>query len=193
MEEKILEVNKLLKQGYSLNQLDKENLLGYSRRAFSNKAKDIGYTYDRSEKQFIKVEDVTSVTSSVTETTQSKEKESEIKKENSKESKTKKKKEKESEPMDSKLAIAFSDMALRMSDLEDRLDVLEDIISNAPVKNNLILNPRVYEEEIKGRTMKVSASILDEFDMLCCEKHLSAYSKQAILGQALLEFIEKYK
>ena len=52
-EDKINEVNGLLKEGYSLNKLDKENKLGCSRRAFCNNAKKLGYSFNKEGNKFI--------------------------------------------------------------------------------------------------------------------------------------------
>lgn len=171
-EEKIFEVNQLLSDGASLNQLDKNGQLGCSRKAFKNRALKIGYIYNDTLKQFVKNDTVTLNNTDVT--------------------------HKKSIPKNIKIKPSQEDnskkLLLKLNDLEKRLKYLEDLVlqNNTLVTHDtaLVLNPLVKGEVIT-RSIKASKEALDAFNKVA-EGKLSLYQKQQLFSQALLEFSEKY-
>lgn len=159
----IEKVNELLEKGGSLNKLDKNGLLGCSRRAFCNNARKLGYIFNKAENKFISNE-------------------SDIKLRSSKSVEIKDNEDKHR-----------ANQSLSLKALDERLKILEDLIvshNDTKVTPDLKLDNSVHED-ITARGIKASKHILNEFDSLC--KKYPQYNKQALFGQALLEFIEKYK
>lgn len=174
---KILEVNELLKQDKSLNQLEKDKVLECSRKAFKNRALKLGYIYNDTIKQFVKDDSVTfsvtNETSDITEVTQSVTKKSEIKQKNQKEIEFNKDKAKE---------------------LEERIKILEDIVlqGNTHITHDNFIIDDKFKEDIITRSIKVSRAAIENFNSLA-ENKFSMYKKQDLLTTALIEFYEKYK
>lgn len=167
-EEKINEINGLLREGYSLNKLDKENKLGCSRRAFCNNAKKLGYSFNKEENKFIFLGKREVVEAAVKDTA------------------TKKPKEKK-EVKEPKSSLTLEQLDLRLKKLEELV-----LQGNTPVTlDSFKLDKSVVSGEIKPRTFKVNECILKDFDSLC-NNELAAFSKSNIISQALKEFIDKY-
>lgn len=167
-EETIININKLLKNGASLNQLDKDGTLGRSRKAFSNAAKKLGYTFSRENASFIK--DVTEETQSVTD-----EKPINI------EQKTKTNKE-----------TTITELEKRIELLESTVMQLQQASRNrASTFETLELDPRTAND-IVSRSIKMSKEAIKLFDFIAENKY-PQHSKQALLSQALIEFYEKHK
>lgn len=182
-------VNEALKTGGTLNKLEKTEVFCFlSRKAFKSNALKLGYEYK--DNTFVLNENIqtehrsaSSVKISNPKTKRSEEKLIETKPNKDELSETKQTKANDTE-----------DILIRFSEFDDRLKTIEHILSNSNLaKSDFILNPEVLEGDVINRSMKASKTILEAFDKLCEKKHLAAYTKQALLGQALLEFIEKYK
>lgn len=170
-EETVLEINKLLTDGASLNQLDKNGTLGRSRKAFCNAAKKLGYTFSREHASFIK--DVTNGTQSVT--------------------------NKEELNLEPRPASEKKIQKTTITELEKRIEVLEYAVmqlqqastNRASTFETLELDPRTASD-IVSRSIKMSKEAIQLFDFIAENKY-PQHSKQALLSQALIEFYENHK
>lgn len=168
-EEKLKEINEYLKQGASLNKLDKDGVLGCSRRAFCNQAKKFGYIFDKDIKSFIKSNDITvEITTAEAKS-------------------TRKIKEPTIEPRNS------TEEVLTLESLDARLKVLEQQMqhNNSNVVGTLELDSRTASNII-SRSIKVSKEAIELFDFIANTRY-PIHSKQALLSQALIEFYENHK
>lgn len=165
--EDIVKINNLLLEGHSLNSLDKNKVLGCSRRAFCNRAKKLGFIFSQKDKIFIK--------------------EDRISKEITVTKKTKKNTANNHKSVTKEME--------KIAELEERLKLLEDLVlhsnSNVP-QHDFKLAEELLNTKIVSRTFKVSKNALDAFLELSNNK-LAMYTKQDLLSQALLDFAEKYK
>ncbi|MDV4152730.1 hypothetical protein R0131_18025 [Clostridium sp. AL.422] len=181
-ENKIIEVNELLKKGYSLNQLEKDKILECSRKAFKNRAAKINYQYDDNIKQFIKISNTISVTNS----------NSNINSNTNSNSVTNSNTEVTLRKSKEAIIKNTKETDLILQSLEERIKALESIV----LQNNTKVTPDTFTIELKKdiitRSIKVSKTIIDDFNNLA-ETKFSMYNKQDLLNKALTEFVEKYK
>ena len=166
-EETIIEINQLLSNGASLNQLDKSGQLKRSRKAFCNAAKKLGYAFNKEKSAFEK--NVTVETQDVT------------KENNNKDQDT---------PNTKKTTIA--ELEKRIELLESAVMQLQQASTNrASTFETLELDTRTASN-IVSRSIKISKEAIQLFDFICENKY-PQHSKQALLSQALIEFYEHHK
>lgn len=160
----IANVNRLLAEGKSLNQLDKTDaLLNLSRKAFRNRAMKENYFFNQDKRQFeLKNKNLeitsnnTAISSDNTEKTQNN-----------------------------------TDKIIK--DLLQRIKKIESIIFNSNTHiSNFKLDNRVNDIEIITRSFRVSPEAVEAFNKVC-ENKLYRYQKQQLLSQALYEFADRYK
>lgn len=168
-EDKIIEVNKLLLEGYSLNKLEKNNVLECSRKAFKNRAAKLNYNYNDEIKQFVKIDDINNITNSVTN--------------NNTKVISRKSQEK---------IVKSKEKDLTLEALEERVKILEDLVLHNNTKVTLNNFSIELKKDIITRSIKVSKSVMKSFTDLA-ESKFNMYNKQDLLSKALLEFVEKYK
>lgn len=176
-EEKLKEIINYLSQGASLNKLDKDGVLGCSRRAFCNQAKKLGYIFDKDIKNFIKNNDAPIDVTPVAAKTTKKIKEPIIEPRNSTEQTI-------------KLTV---EEPLTLESLDARLKILEQQMQH----NNYIVDGRLELDNrtagpIISRSIKVSKEAIELFDFIADTRY-PMHSKQALLSQALIEFYENHK
>ena len=161
----IANVNRLLAQGKSLNQLDKTDaLLGLSRKAFRNRAMKANYIFNQDSRQFeLKNKDIEITPNST-----------HISSNNTKETQ---------DNIDKEI----------IKELLQRIEKLESIVLNPdnPV-SNFKLDDRVKDINIVTRSFRVAPGAVEAFNKVCEDK-LYRYQKQQLLSQALYEFADRYK
>lgn len=177
-EEKVVEINKLIGEGYSLNKLDKEGKLGCSRKTFCRNVKKLGYKFSKDDNKFILFGDRESAEIIIKDTAPKED--------------VKKLKNEHKESSDkSDGAITLEQLDIRLKKLEDM--VLQSVTSVTQVAQEcFIIDERIFTGGVKARTFKVNSGVLEDFDSLC-DNELAAYSKTNIISQALREFINKYE
>lgn len=162
----IANVNRLLAEGKSLNQLDKTDaLLNLSRKAFRNRAMKENYFFNQDKRQFeLKNKDI-EITPDNTDISQDNIKETQ-------------------DNTDKKI----------IKELLQRIEKLESIVLSPdnPI-SNFKIDDRVKDlDDIFTRSFRVSKDAVAVFDSVC-DKKLYRYQKQQLLSQALYEFADRYK
>ena len=175
-ENKLFEIMLLLEQGESLNKLDKNGTLGCSRKAFCNGAKKLGYIFDKSVKNFVRI-DSAEINISDTQSTKTLADASEsIQVEDTVET----------------IVESSTTANLTLESLDARLKVLEEMmLHNNSSVSTLELDSRTAGNII-SRSIKVSKEAIERFDFIA-ESRYPMHSKQSLLSQALIEFYEKHK
>lgn len=176
-------INKLLEQGKTVKEI--REILGVGEKSFQKQIKKLGYKYNQKIRRYEPISEIleTSLTNNSNNEIER------LKKANDKSMIFDI--PKEIEPEDFKNNII--DLAINYKKIKQMLDDFEHTKSIQNVVEVVhqgikIDNP---ETEVERTTVRVGKNILKKWNQFCDQN--KQYSKKDLLGQALIEFIDKYK
>lgn len=197
----ISKVNAILDSGKTLDYLDKSKLLGCKKKVYLDRAEKQGFKYNPLENKFVEIQPRANKEVHITPPKEIKIGDTIIQ---NKDKVTQSDTTRDNYEVTQDITTHCKDEVIQSDTTQDkditieniltRLKILEDKVlqSVTPPSCTFILNEKLKDIEIVTRGIKVDKNALTEFDNLASTR-LAQFTKQELLSQALLEFVDRYK